>query len=102
MRVFTLRSLTRTPFLIGALFTLLVLFVLPAHADAACTHYASPSGGGNGLSQSSPFQIANFWSVASAGKTLCLLDGVYTGANSMINPPQGLNGPKPAQSQSKQ
>jgi hypothetical protein len=42
MRVFTLRSLTRTPF---ALFTLLVLFVLPAHADAACTTMPLPPGG---------------------------------------------------------
>jgi hypothetical protein len=57
-----------------------------------CSYYASPSGGGNGLSQSSPFQIANFWSVAGPGKTLCLLDGVYTGANSMIHPPDGLSG----------
>ena len=60
-------------------------------ATDACTHYASPSGGGNG-SQSSPFQIANFWSVASPGKTLCLLDGVYTGGNSMIAPPNGMSG----------
>ena len=59
---------------------------------ASCTHYASPNGGGNGLSQSSPFQIANFWSVAGPGKTLCLLDGIYTGGNSMITPPSGLGG----------
>ena len=39
-----------------------------------CDYYASPVGTGNGLSQSSPFKIANFWSVASPGKTLCLLD----------------------------
>src|SRR3989344_2390269 len=61
-------------------------------STASCTHYASPTGGGNGLSQSSPFQIANFWSQASPGKTLCLLDGTYTGANSMITPPENLNG----------
>src|SRR3989338_6501259 len=59
---------------------------------ASCTHYASPNGGGNGLSQSSPFQIANFWGVAGPGKTLCLLDGIYTGGNSMITPPSGLGG----------
>ncbi len=55
----------------------------------ACDYYASPNGGGNGLSQSSPFRIANFWCVAGPGKTLCLLDGVYTDT---ITPPQNLNG----------
>jgi hypothetical protein len=58
----------------------------------ACNYYASRSGGGNGLSASSPFKIANFWAVAGPGKTLCLLDGVYTDSSSMINPPEGLNG----------
>src|SRR3989338_8507578 len=61
-------------------------------ATDVCTHYASPSGGGNGLSQSSPFQITNFWSVAGPGSTLCLLDGTYTGGSSMITPPSGLSG----------
>jgi hypothetical protein len=58
----------------------------------ACNYYASPSGGGNGLSPATPFKIANFWSVAGPGKTLCLLDGVYTDSSSMIKPPQNLNG----------
>jgi hypothetical protein len=58
-------------------------------AASACDYYASPNGGGNGLSQSSPFKITNFWSVASPGEILCLLDGVYTDS---INPPQNLNG----------
>ena len=62
-----------------------------AHA-AACDYYASPTGGGNGLTQSSPFQITNFWAVAAPGKTLCLLDGTYTGASSMIAPTMGLSG----------
>lgn len=57
-----------------------------------CSYYASPTGGGNGTSMPSPFKISNFWSVAGPGKTLCLLDGTYTGADSMINPPQNLNG----------
>jgi hypothetical protein len=57
----------------------------------ACDYYASPNGAGTGLSPSSPFQVAKFWGLAQ-GKTLCLLDGVYTGANSMITPPSGLNG----------
>jgi hypothetical protein len=64
-----------------------------ATANAAdCTHYASPSGGGSGTSSSSPFRIANFWSVAKPGTTLCLLDGEYTGSASMINPPKNLAG----------
>jgi hypothetical protein len=57
-----------------------------------CDYYASPSGGGNGLSQSSPFKIANFWTVGGAGKTLCLLDGVYADSSSVIDPPDNLNG----------
>ena len=57
-----------------------------------CSYFASPNGSGNGLSQSSPFMVANFWSVAAPGRTLCLLDGTYTGAASMITPPSGLNG----------
>jgi hypothetical protein len=61
-------------------------------ASTNCTHYASPAGGGNGLSQASPFQISNFWGVAGAGKRLCLLDGTYTGANSMIDPPDNVQG----------
>jgi hypothetical protein len=66
-----------------------------ATAAAGCDYYASNSGGGNGLSDKTPFQIADFWALgqtAIRGKTLCLLDSVYTGANSMINPPQNLNG----------
>jgi hypothetical protein len=63
-----------------------------AQARSSCTHYASPSGGGNGSSQSSPFHVADFWRVAGPGKTLCLLDGTYTGANAMIDPPDNFNG----------
>jgi hypothetical protein len=67
--------------------------VVPTRVAAAdCTHYASPAGSGNGLSPTSPFKIANFWSVAKPGLTLCLLDGQYTGASSIINPPQNLRG----------
>jgi hypothetical protein len=62
-------------------------------AQSACTHYASPSGGGNGLGQSSPFRISDFWNTSSLpGKTLCLLDGTYTGGSNMIDPPAGLSG----------
>ena len=57
-----------------------------------CDRYASPTGMGNGLSVSSPFKINKFWSVAGPGKTLCLLDGTYTGSESMIDPPDNLSG----------
>ncbi len=74
--------------------SLMISFTLSPQpsAAAACTHYASPAGGGNGLSTASPFKIANFWPVAAPGATLCLMDGQYTGASSMINPPQNLRG----------
>lgn len=57
-----------------------------------CTNYASPSGGGDGSSESSPYQIDDFWSDADPGDTLCLLDGVYTGSSSMITPPSSVDG----------
>ncbi|MGH7793438.1 MAG: chitobiase/beta-hexosaminidase C-terminal domain-containing protein [Candidatus Binatia bacterium] len=65
--------------------------VLPV-STFSCNFYASPTGTGNGLSPSSPFKIINFWSVAAPGKTLCLLDGIYTGDHSMIDPPDNLSG----------
>ncbi|MDZ4229973.1 MAG: Ig-like domain-containing protein, partial [Candidatus Veblenbacteria bacterium] len=55
-------------------------------------YYASPTGTGNGTSLSSPFKIANFWTVAQPGDTLLLLDGTYRGVDSMIHPPVGLSG----------
>jgi hypothetical protein len=71
----------------------LAILLTGALADAqTCTHYASPTGVGNGSSDSQPFKIASFWSVARPGHTLCLLDGQYTGSASMINPPQNLSG----------
>jgi hypothetical protein len=77
----------------STLFTTLVILMTGARAGAAsCTHYASPTGTGNGSSASQPFKIANFWSVAQPGDTLCLLDGQYTGSTSMINPPQNRSG----------
>jgi len=57
-----------------------------------CDFYASPDGSGNGNTQDGPFRIANFWAVAGPGKTLCLLDGTYSGDGNMILPPQNLNG----------
>ena len=49
-------------------------------------------GGGDGLSQSTPFRVSDFWSVAVPGKSLCLLDGVYRGPDSTIAPPDNLSG----------
>jgi hypothetical protein len=59
-------------------------------AQLSCSHYASPAGGSNGLSQKAPFRIVDFWRVARPGSTLCLLDGTYT--QDGIQPPQGLSG----------
>ena len=65
---------------------------LEAATTQGCDYFASPTGTGNGLSSSTPFRISRFWSVAAPGKTLCLLDGTYTGTDSMINPPHNLSG----------
>ena len=51
-----------------------------------CDYYASPNGAGNGRSEKSPFRIADFWTVARPGATLCLLDGTYRHTDSMITP----------------
>ena len=65
---------------------------LKAETTQGCDYYASPTGMGNGLSSSAPFRISTFWSVVAPGKTLCLLDGTYTGVDSMIDPPDNLSG----------
>jgi hypothetical protein len=69
-----------------------ILNVPSVYAQTSCNYYASPNGTGNGTSPSTPFQISKFWSVAAPGKTLCLLDGIYTGSSSMIDPPDNLSG----------
>src|SRR4030095_5728340 len=59
-----------------------------ALGQAQGTHWASPGGTGTGLSQSTPFKITDFWSVAQPGHTLCLLNGTYNEApvnQSVIN-----------------
>jgi hypothetical protein len=61
-------------------------------AQSKCDYFASPNGGGDGLSSSHPFKISNFWPLASPGTSLCLLDGTYTDSGSMIAPPAGLSG----------
>src|SRR5262245_30480795 len=57
-----------------------------------CDYYASPNGGGDGLTSSRPFGIQDFWAKAAPGKTLCLLDGTYQGGANMILPPVGKSG----------
>lgn len=47
-------------------------------APAGCTHYASPSGGGDGSSEGSPMTLAQFVAQADPGEVLCLADGVYS------------------------
>ena len=59
----------------------------PAGRDPALVRYISPSGGGNGLSEGAPYQMADFINEADAGFTGCLLDGVYQGPASMITHP---------------
>ncbi len=57
-------------------------------------YWANPTvlGSGTGLSAGNAFLINSFWSVAGPGDTLNLLDGIYTGTNSMIKPPGGVQG----------
>jgi hypothetical protein len=61
-------------------------------AQPPCDYYASPDGTGNGKTAAGPFKIASFWLLARPGKTLCLLDGTYSGDGSMVLPPQNLSG----------
>jgi hypothetical protein len=59
----------------------MTLDLTPQAASAQqCDYYASPNGRGDGLSESSPFQISNFLSMPDReiqGKSLCLLNGTY-------------------------
>ena len=57
-------------------------------------YYASPTGAGthDGLTSGNAMQISEFWDVAAPGLSLGLLDGTYTGDNSMIEPTVGLSG----------
>jgi len=74
---------------IGALW---VAMALACGLGRGETYYASPTGGGDGRSPTSAFRIADFWKLARPGDTLLLLDGRYTGPESMILPPQNLSG----------
>ena len=63
-----------------------------AWAQAPCTHYAAPSRRWQWADATTAFRVSHFWAVAGPGKTLCLLDGAYTGSESMIEPPPTLHG----------
>jgi hypothetical protein len=67
--------------LFALVLTGMTLDLTPQSAAAQqCNYYASPDGRGDGLSESSPFQISDFLSMPESeirGKTLCLLDGTY-------------------------
>ena len=70
----------------------LLLAILPgagllAESAPSCDFFASPSGQGNGRSPEKPFRIERFWKEATPGSTLCLLDGTYADAGSMVDPP---------------
>ena len=65
---------------------------LSAQTLSRCNFYASPTGRGDGKSPEKPFRVDSFWLRAAPGQTLCLLDGTYEDAVSMISPPAGLRG----------
>ena len=66
-----------------------------ASAQAACTHWASPGlGTGHAGTQGDPFRPQDFFNLGGnyAGRTLCLNDGTYTGANDVLDPPTTMDG----------
>lgn len=87
-----MRHISRAMLCFSGLLSVALLLAPPVAAQSPCSHYASPTGGGNGLSEGSPFHIADFWGVAQPGATLCLLDGTYTGGQNMLAPPNGFGG----------
>jgi hypothetical protein len=70
---------------------ILILLALPSLVSAT-DYYASPDGSGSQCTQSNPCRISSFWSIADPGDTLFLMDGVYRGSDSMIDPPNNLHG----------
>lgn len=59
-----------------------------------CTHWAAPSAQGTGdhSSEANAGLISGTWAKVSGGDTICLLDGLYQGASSMIVPTFQLSG----------
>ena len=62
----------------------LIVFIISSVAASAVSYYASPSGAGDGSSESSPFKVTDFISLATPGDTLYLLDGTYKNVDSMV------------------
>jgi chondroitinase B-like protein len=88
-----IKILTLASGLVASVLVLSFMLKVPqVRAQTSCNYYASPNGTGNGLSPSTPFQISKFWSVATPGKTLCLLNGTYTDGNSLIQVPPSFAG----------
>jgi hypothetical protein len=54
--------------------------------------YAAPDGSGSGADPQQPMAISGFWSVAQAGDTLILLNGLYQKPANLIQPPPNLYG----------
>lgn len=71
---------------------LCLTLALGSSVAIAATKYASPTGGGDGSSVGSPTTVSAGLALLSAGDTLYLLDGTYTGASAMIAPTTGLSG----------
>src|SRR3989344_5256869 len=69
-------------FLILGVFILVLFF--SAKTASAATYYASPTGSGSTCSQSSPCTVQTGISKLTAGATLWLLDGTYTGDSGKI------------------
>ncbi|MDP6779841.1 MAG: hypothetical protein QGI83_23995 [Candidatus Latescibacteria bacterium] len=76
----------------GAVVASLLCLVCLPHLATARTYYASPEGGGDGLSAESAFRVGDFWGLAAPGDTLVLQNGLYRGEDSMLDPPKGLSG----------
>ena len=75
-----------------ALLVLVVLLKPTPRSTDPCTYYASPTGTGTACTQAAPCLPGAWWPLAGPGKTLCLLDGTYRGAQGMLAPPAGLAG----------
>ncbi len=86
------------------LFVAVVFLVISSEASA-CDHYAAPDGSGDAMggplgvalapgTEAQPMLVSDFWNqgLAIAGATLCLKNGIYRGADSMIAPPLSTDG----------
>ena len=70
----------------GTLLCMMMFSAAGPDTAFGATYYGSPDGNGDGLSEGRPFRIADFWPIAQPGDTIVLLDGIYRGADSMVDP----------------